>query len=180
MSASSREPGQLDIRLAVLGRRQVMVARTLVAQRAVDDNEVRWSLHRSDLASRSHTDEKPAARREQLFGDQDRKRGANGAADDAVFAPFVMKPVEIRVVAGPTGMAVSMPGSTQVPHDVAIWIENTDFRDGGGGQTFLASRFAQQVLWCKGRRGAIVLMRQDRWHSCFAHWDNPDALRRKV
>ena len=40
-------------------------------------------------------------------------------------------------------MAVSMPGSTQVPHDVAIWIENANFRNGDGGQTFLASRFAQ-------------------------------------
>ena len=124
-----------------------MVARALVAQRAIDDNEVRWSLHRSDLASRSHTDEKLAARREQLFGDQDRKRGANGAAHDTVFAPFVMKPVEIRVVAGPTGMAVSMPGSKQVPYDVAIWIENTDFRDGGGGETFLASCFVASRGW---------------------------------
>jgi len=40
-------------------------------------------------------------------------------------------------------MAVSMPGSTQVPHDVAIWIENADFRDSDSGETFLASRFAQ-------------------------------------
>jgi len=145
------EPGELGIRLAALGRRQVMVAGTLIAQRAVNDNEVRRSLQRSDLASRSHTDEKLAARREQLFGDQDRKCRADRATNDATLASFVIKSIKIRVVAGPTGVALGASRSSQVPHDMAIWIENADLRDGGGGQALLATRFAQQTFGREGR-----------------------------
>jgi hypothetical protein len=97
------------------------------------------------------SNEEPAARREQLFGDQDRKRGPDRATDNAVIASFVIKSIEIGVVAGPTDMAVGASRSTQVPHDVAIWIENADFWDSDGGQTFLASRFAQQALGREGR-----------------------------
>ena len=71
-----------------------------------------------------------------------RKRGADRATDDAILASIVMKGIEIGVVTGLTGMVGSASRSTQVPHYVAIWIENADLRDCDGGQTFLASRFA--------------------------------------
>ena len=109
--------------------------------------------------SRSHTDKGPAARREQLFGDQDPKRGADCEADDAVLASFLMKSIKIGVVAGPTYMAGDASRNTHVPHDVAIWIENADFQDRDYRLTFLASPFAQEALGCESRRRVVVLMR---------------------
>src|SRR5579863_4832233 len=127
-----------------------MIARALVAQRAINDNEVRWRLNWCNLARRCHAEKKPAARCEQFFGDEDSERGANGATDDAVFAAFVMKPKKLSMVTCPTSMAIGAASGAQMPHDVPIWIENADFRDNGNRQTFLPSRLAQQALGCEG------------------------------
>ena len=62
---------------------------------------------------------------------------------NAVLVLLVTKDVEIRVVAGPIGMTVGTSRSAQVSHYVAIRIENANFGNGGGGQTLLATCFAQ-------------------------------------
>ena len=37
-------------------------------------------------------------------------------------------------------------GAAQVPHDVAVRIEDADVRNGDVGESFLPPRFAQQAL----------------------------------
>ncbi len=69
--------------------------------------------------------------REQLLGDKDRKSGANGAAQDAIFMPAFTKDIEIGVVASPAGMAAGRAGGAQISNHVAIGIEDADFRNGG-------------------------------------------------
>ena len=120
-----------------------MVARAFVAKRPVDDDEVGWRSHWKDLAGRGHAEEELAARGKEFFSDQNGERGANCTTHDTVFVPLVMKDVEIGVVAGPAGMTVGTSPGTQVPHDIAIRIEQADFRNGHGGQAFLPTRFAQ-------------------------------------
>ena len=74
-----------QIRIAVHERRgrQIMVARSLIAQRPSDEDVARRREARGDLASRRDADQKFAAGNEQLFGDEDRERSSNGRADDA-------------------------------------------------------------------------------------------------
>jgi hypothetical protein len=85
------ELGKSGIRFAIFGRWQVVIARTLIAQRTVNDHELRGRQQRSDLAGLSHADQQSAARRKQLFGNQDRKRRADGTANNAVLASRMTK-----------------------------------------------------------------------------------------
>ena len=120
-----------------------------------------------NLAGRGHAHKKPAARRERLLGDEDRKRGSDNAAQDAIFMPTFMKDIEIGVVASPSGVADGQSSVAQISNHVAIGIENADFRNGRRREAFLAACFTQQVLGFEGGRGTVVLVRQDRRH--FSH-----------
>ena len=82
-----------------------MVTRAFVAERAVDNHEIRRRLHGEDLTGRGHAHKKTAARCEQFLGDKDRKRGADNAAQDAIFMPAFTKDIEVGVVASPSGVA---------------------------------------------------------------------------
>jgi hypothetical protein len=146
-----------------------VIAGAFVAQGAVDDDEVGRRLNRKDLAGRGHADEETAARGKQLFRNKHRKCGADRVADDAVLPLPAAKDVELGVVTGPAGMTVSAFRSTEVPHDVAVRIKNADFGNGRRGQTLLATRFAQEVLRRESGRRVVVLVRNDRWLSCFTH-----------
>ena len=57
---------------------------------------------------------------------------------------------KLGVIAGPPGVAMAIPTDRKMPHHVAVGIKNADFWNGYGGQTFLESRFAQQVLGPEG------------------------------
>ncbi len=58
--------------------------RSLVAEPAIDNDEIRRRVYRENLLSLRHADEELAAGGEELLGDQDRERTADGAADNAV------------------------------------------------------------------------------------------------
>ena len=66
-----------------------MIAGALVAQRAVDHDEIGRRALRDDLAGRGHADQKAAAGNEELLGEQHGKGGADRAADDAEALPAV-------------------------------------------------------------------------------------------
>jgi hypothetical protein len=72
-------------RRAELRRWQIVVARALVAQRLLDQNEIGRRPQRPELARRRDADEQPAPRCERLLGSQDSERGANRAGHDAEF-----------------------------------------------------------------------------------------------
>ena len=119
-----------------------MVTGAFVAQRPLNDDEVRGRLHGTDLASRRHADKEPTARCEELFSDKDGERGADGAAHDAVLLPVITEDMQVGVVARPAGMRFGMSCGAQVPHNVAIRIQNAKLGNRGSGQTLLAARFA--------------------------------------
>ena len=73
---------QMRIANDVARRRKIGVARAFTTQRVVNENRSRERHSGIKLASRSDTDQQSAARGEELLGHQDRKRGADGAAED--------------------------------------------------------------------------------------------------
>ena len=87
----ARELRQIDIPLDVFGCRQVVIARTFITQRSVDNDKIRRSLHRSDLAGGCDADEKAAAGCEKLLCYQDSKCSSDCATHNAVFVPVATK-----------------------------------------------------------------------------------------
>ena len=146
-----------------------MIARTFVAQGAVDHDEIRRRLHRSDLAGRRDADEKAATGREKLLGDQYGKGGADRATDDAVFVTFVTEDIQLGVVAGPAVVAAGAFGGTQVAHDVAIRIKNANVRNGDVRESLLPTRLPQQVLRGESR-GCLVTFVPKDWRRFWLHW----------
>ena len=61
-----------------------MVARSFVAHGAVYHDKIRRVAHRTDLSRGSYADQKLASGGEELFCDEDRVGGADGAGDNAV------------------------------------------------------------------------------------------------
>jgi hypothetical protein len=59
-----------------------MIAGSFVAERPIDENEVRRSANGQDLSARSHADEQLATRGEKLLRDEDRERRADLRTDD--------------------------------------------------------------------------------------------------
>jgi hypothetical protein len=116
----ARERGQTDIGLAVLGCRQVVIARAFIAQRAIDHNEIRRSLHRGDLAGGRNAEQKTATRREKLLGDQNGKCGSDRATHDTVFVAVVTENVQLGVIAGPALVAAGAFSGAQIAYDVAV------------------------------------------------------------
>jgi len=82
-----------------------VIARPLVAQRALDQDEVGRRAHRHDLAGRRHADEEPAPRSEELLGDKHGEGCANRAADDTELELCLAEAVELGVIAGPVRVA---------------------------------------------------------------------------
>ena len=73
--------------------------------------------------------------------------------------------MKVGVIAGPAGARAGMAVAMQVPHDVAVRIENANFRNSTGSQMLLPTRLAQQALRRKNRWRIVVLARKDRRHS---------------
>ena len=103
-----------------------MIAGALIAQRALDHDEIRRGAERRDLARRGHADEKPASRREQLLGEQHGKSGADRAADDAEAHRRVLELEQLGMIAGPARRRRRPAGAAQRPHDVAVRVEQAD------------------------------------------------------
>ena len=139
-----------------------MIAGALVAQRALDHDEIGRGAERRDLARRGHADEKPASRGEQLLGEQHGKRRADRAADDAEAHRRVLELEQLGMVAGPAGRRRRPARPVQRPHDVAVRVEQADLGHLGLRQIFLAPRLAQQVGRLEHRRGRMILVGKDR------------------
>ena len=111
LQGAHRGCGERAIGLGEFGWRQVMVARALVTQGAVDQHEIGTFAAGVDLPRRGHADQKAATGDEQLFGEQDRKRGADRAADYPEPLAFVVEFVKLGVIAGPAGRPRGAPGA---------------------------------------------------------------------
>ena len=139
-----------------------MVAGALVAQRAVDHDEIGRLAERRDLAGRGHADEKPAPRREQLLGDQHGKSGADRAADDAEAHRRVLELEQFGVIAGPARRRCARPerrkARTMSPSGSSRQISGTS----AGGRFFLSPRLAQQIGRLEHRGGGVILIGEDR------------------
>src|SRR5262249_4539563 len=127
----------------------VVIARPFIAQGAVNDDEIRRVSSRDYLAGRGQTDERAASASEKLFRDQYRKRRANYAAKNANRLSAKGEGVEIGMIAGPSVEALCVPGSFEASQDVAVRIEDTDWRHIDDRQAFLAAGFAQKRCGCK-------------------------------
>src|SRR5262245_14696406 len=119
-----------------------MVAGPLVAQGAVDQDEIgRWRLLH-DLPRRRHADEKAASRDKELLGDEHREGGAHSAADDAQAFSRMLEFIQIGMVARPTERPTGPPGLDEHAYDVAVRIEDADLRHCSIGQVLLPPRLA--------------------------------------
>jgi hypothetical protein len=128
---AAENASQLYIRVTVLGCWHVVIARTFIAQRTIYHDEIRWNLHRSDLAGRRDADEKMATGGEKLLRDQNRKCRADSTTYDAAFMPFMMKDVQFGVVAGPAAVAAGASSGEALP-DGGEWAQKGP---GGGSDT---------------------------------------------
>src|SRR5262249_25879669 len=135
------------------GRREVVNASALVAQRGADEHEVRWPGKRCQLSGRGDADDQAGAAGMQLLGDKDSEEGADRVADDADLhrrlshvAGRSRRYPHVGVVASPPRVTTAVAGPGEVPYDVAIGVEQAHARYGRLGQVPLAPRLPQQVL----------------------------------
>src|ERR1700726_1902134 len=120
-----------------------MVTRALVAQRAVDQDEIGRRPLLDDLPGRGHADQQPAAGGKQLLGQQHRKGGTYGAADDAEMLAPVLEFVEVGVVTRPPDRAAAPTALGERPDDIAVRVEQADLRYRRARQVFLPPRLPQ-------------------------------------
>ncbi len=78
---------------------------SLVAQRTVDQHEIRRWTHRNDLPGRGHADQQPAAGHEQLLRHQHGERRSDRQTDDPELDAGMLRHVHLGVIAGPTRRA---------------------------------------------------------------------------
>jgi hypothetical protein len=149
-----------------------MVAGSLIAQCAVDHDEIRRLAGRRDLTRRCDADQQAAATGEQFFGDQNRKRRPDGASDNAGLLFAERKPIELGMIAGPIFGALRLPGRLQAADDIAVGVEDADGRHVCDCQPLLTPCLAQQGRSDEHRRhGRVLVVEQRRRHG---------GLRRRV
>ena len=129
-----------------------MVTRPLIAQRAVDDDEIRGRSSRSNLARRGDAHQNLATAGEQFFGNQDGERRADGAADDPDRLTGQREGVEHGVIAGPVRKRLRLTGLPQPAHDIAVGIQDAERRHIDRCQTLLPPRFPQECCGLENRR----------------------------
>ena len=99
---------------------------------------------------------------EKLLGDEDGERRADRRTDDAIPDAAAIERVEMGVVAGPGRVTIGAPRRRQMFNDIAVRVENADFRDVAGRDALLPARLSQQRLRRENRRLVVPLARQDR------------------
>jgi hypothetical protein len=67
------------------------------------------------------------------------------------------------VVARPGGVSAGASRRRQMCDDIAVRVENADFRDVASGHVLLPARLSQQCLRRENRHLIVPLARQDRW-----------------
>ena len=139
-----------------------MVARSLIAQCALNENVIGRRAVIGDLARRRKAQNQAASGGRKLLGDEHGKRTADRTADDAQPVAALKPFPHLGVVAGPMGRPCRAMALTQVVNNVAVRIENANGRHRAGRKAFLPSRFAQHILRFENRRGAMVSSLQER------------------
>ena len=134
---------------AELGRGKVMVAGSLIAKRSLYEDKIRRLAHREDLPFRGHAHEQFTSGGEQLFRDQNRKGGANGASDDTELHTTELEPAKHSVVASPSLISSRPALGQEAVHDIAVRVENADGGNRVSQESFLPSCLTQQILWTK-------------------------------
>lgn len=120
------------------------MARSLVAQRTVDEDEVRSLSGWHDLTGGGDADEELAARGEQFLGDQHGERCANGAPQDADHLPLQLQFVELGVITGPI-RASAHAAMPQMAPKVTVGIQHADSRHFPDRNRFLPPCLAQEI-----------------------------------
>ena len=88
-----RQLGQhLRIRIGEAGRWQIVVARALIAESPVDQDEVRGVAKRRNLPCGGDADQELASAGKHLLGEQHGKRRADGAADHPELQSLPLEP----------------------------------------------------------------------------------------
>ena len=140
-----------------------MIARSLVAQRAVDQDEIGRRPDRIDLAGRRNANEQPAAGREELLGDQHGEGCADRAADDPDLADAIeIEGKKLGMVAGPPFMDAPGAGPLEVTDDITVRIKHADFGDSDERQLSLPARLPQQGFGPEHRGRLVILDADDR------------------
>src|SRR6187200_3140896 len=140
------------------GGRDVVIARTFVPQRLVDQNEIRRGPQRYELTGRSHADQQLAPAGKKLLRNQHGKGRADGAGDNTQFEAAFAHAMQIRMVAGPAWIKLGSPGALELPNQVAIRIENANGWGAPCGCALLPPRFAEQILGRESGDGIVVLV----------------------
>jgi hypothetical protein len=124
--------------------RGIVVARPLVAKRALDDNKIWGNPCCDDLPRRRQADQQAASAGEKLFSHQNGERSADRAPDDADLPSGEAEDIEFGVIAWPTFERLGTACSAKMAHKVAVGIEQANGGDMGLLDVLLAPRFPHQ------------------------------------
>ena len=150
--------GQRGVRVREPRRREVVIARPFVAERALDEHEERRAGFGRDEAGRGDRHERLAAGGEQLLGDEHRERCSDGASDDADLRPAGLPPIQLRVEAGPGGSELRASGGDESLDQLAVHVEQAAGRDPVRGQPLLAPGAVEEVTGLEhGSLGGVVI-----------------------
>jgi drug/metabolite transporter (DMT)-like permease len=152
------------IGLGIVRSGRVVIARSLIAQRAVDDDEIWRPSCPGDLTRGCEAHQESAAAGKQLFRDQDGKGGTHGATHDADGLPGEREFVELAVITGPSFEWMRVARTPQPANNVAVGIENAHPRYFDERQAFLPARLAQKRRRPKDRRRNRFLVVENRRH----------------
>ena len=98
---------ELGVTVGVEARWEIGVAGALTAPRAVDEDRSGQGHRRIELAGRGDTHEQSAAGGKEFLGDEDRKWGADGIANDANGCVVHLGFPELGVVTSPALRSVA-------------------------------------------------------------------------
>ena len=124
-----------------------MIARALVAQGAINHDEI-WKLGGwGDLTSRGHADQQVTTAREKLLRYKNGKWSADRPPDDACHLCADCERIEFGVIAGPIFGKTRLTGRLQTTNNISVRVQDADWGDVYSRKPLLASRFAQE---CRG------------------------------
>src|SRR5271166_6032224 len=139
-----------------------MVARALIAKRAVDQDIV-WSFANwRDLPGRSDADQEAATTREHLLSQQHGKRGPDRAANHAELQPIPLKLPHLGVVASPMVDWLRLTGALEIANHISVRVEKAKCRHISMIEATLPPRLAKQVGGLKHRGRLRVLEGENR------------------
>ena len=117
-----------------------MVAGPLIAQRAVDHDEVGRLPRRENLTRRGEANHELAPAGKQLLSNKDGEGRTNDPANNSDTVAAEVERIEFGVIARPTCERLCRPGAPQRAHQVAIRVQNAD-----RGTSEVASPFCRRA-----------------------------------